>query len=652
MKSNILLSLKSVGLLLFLGLTSFNSSADNYFVKRGDKMMARLQYMRAVENYRLAYKMNHDAGLLAKIGTCFYNSAQFDSAFNYYKQLKKAYVNDTTILYNYSAILLTKGRYMEARKVLKDYLTQKRATARIRVLLKSCDAPTTLPDHSNVVTVENLNLNSANDEFSPYIRGEYMYFVASSRDSRGGIYRYDDKPFLEIYKSKRDISSSFQSPEMLPTSINSRLHEGPFTFDPNNGKMYFTRNTPRKAKEVKGFVKGLYNLKIYTADSGSDGTYTAPEPFPFNSEQYSVGHPTISPNGKYLVFTSDNPEGNRGEKDLFISKRDGETWGAPEPMARNINTQCTEMFPFFASDTLLIFSSDGLVGFGGLDMYKVTFSNGVTGIPVNMGRPYNSPRDDFGYYKSLENPHEGFFSSNRVGGKGGDDIYRFRNVEVNVIVMVSDSLTEKPIEAAGLRFACMDNPPGDLSSNHEGEITYRLTTADRHCITISKPGYRSRTVMLAPNGQEGDKDTTIFVKLLQGREDELANFTKRRAIKISNIYYDFDKYDIRADAVPILDSLFDVLIDNPQTILEIHSHTDSRGTFDYNIELSRERAESVIAYMVDHGIDKSRILHIYHGETRMSTPCPDGTPCSEQAHQLNRRSEFKVYDMWAGVIGD
>ncbi|NDE31804.1 MAG: hypothetical protein EB017_07715, partial [Betaproteobacteria bacterium] len=256
-----------------------------------------------------------------------------------------------------------------------------------------------------------------------------------------------------------------------------------------------------------------------------------------------------------MVFTGDNPEESRGAKDLYISKREGDSWGTPTAMGRNINTQGTEMFPFFASDTLLIFSSDGLVGFGGLDLYKVTFSNGITGIPVNMGRPYNSARDDFGYFKSLDNPHEGFFSSNRVGGKGGDDIYRFRNVEVNVIVMVSDSLTEKPIEAAGLRFACMDNPPGDLSSNHEGEITYRLTTADRHCITISKPGYRSRTIMLAPNGQEGDKDTTIFVKLLQGREEEFANFTRRKAIKISNIYYDFDKANIRPDAAKELDKL-------------------------------------------------------------------------------------------------
>lgn len=357
---------------------------------------------------------------------------------------------------------------------------------------------------------------------------------------------------------------------------------------------------------------------------------------PFNSDEYSVGHPTLTPDGKFMYFASDMPNANAvGGQDLYVVAITDSGFGEPVNLGTAINTKGDEVFPFYHPNGTLYFSSDSYEGFGGLDMYSATQSKGAWGIITNLGYPINSSKDDFGliYNEKLEH---GMFTSSRTGGAGSDDIYLFdKQTKVILLGKVIDKKTKEPILDAMVHLKEMVTIQLDsIASDKKGKFTFPLEINMDYEVTAEKYGYFLASPIKVSTRMEG-KDTIEIVI-------ELQRIAVGEVVKLENIYYDFDKFDIRADAAVELNRFVQFMNKYPGMEVELRSHTDSRGSDTYNQWLSQKRAESAVAYVIKQGIASTRIKARGYGETMPINQCVNRVPCTEEEHQMNRRTEFVV----------
>ena len=377
-----------------------------------------------------------------------------------------------------------------------------------------------------------------------------------------------------------------------------------------------------------------------------DGEWSDAVEVPFNSDDWSTGHPVLSPDGKQMYFVSDRP-GSLGESDIFVVDIMGDNqFSEPRNLGPEINTERREMFPFI-TDKKLYFSSDGHVGLGGLDIYEVAYDeeNGFMEVR-NLGKPINSNRDDFSYIINEESQH-GYFSSNRIGGKGSDDIYSFRKI-----------LPEEPNEnaIAGIVTAVVDGeilPDAlvELLDENGRKIKEMVTGEDGSFLFEDLDGNTKYTVRVTKGDYfEVIQDVTtkdnelvqadIAMRLLK---DLIAVEDGIRKLKLNMIFFDFDKSNIRPDAAQELNKLVTIMKEYPAMVIKIESHTDSRGKRAYNRWLSDNRAKSTRRYLISEGIDPKRIQSaIGYGEDRLLNECDGTVRCTEAQHQLNRRSEFII----------
>jgi len=389
----------------------------------------------------------------------------------------------------------------------------------------------------------------------------------------------------------------------------------------------------------------INRLEIFSAKR--DGSnWTDVKPFEYNKvSEYSVGHPALSPDGQILYFVSDKP-GGQGQTDIYYTERqpDG-SWGQPMNAGPTINTVGKEMFPAFDNAGNLYFSSDTHLGFGGLDVFRTRGSRSTWAKPENMRAPLNSPRDDFGMTFMLNSQGEqvGYFSSNRESNNGTDDIYSFKLLS-NAVLLVT---TLERVQTPGKRSVTQPLPDVRLSlarqgasdsifafSDANGEYSYGVMKGRTYELAGSKLGYLTQTATVqidTTSLADTTRVTLIFDK-------SAINTT----IAMENIYYDLDKWNIRPDAATELDKLVRVLQANPSIKIELASHTDSREGHGYNQLLSERRAQSAVEYLVKQGIPRNRLTWRGYGETRLVNGCADGVECTEQQHQMNRRTEFTI----------
>ena len=394
-------------------------------------------------------------------------------------------------------------------------------------------------------------------------------------------------------------------------------------------------------------------LKIFQAQY-INGKWAALEPFYLNSPDYSVGHPAISPDGKILCFASNMP-GGQGGSDLWMCVRNETGWSAPQNLGPEINTAGDEVFPSLQADGSLIFASDMLPGFGGLDIFFARHQDNKWVKPENAGLPLNSSYDDFAM-NYAPGTKIGFFSSNRPGGQGSDDIYAFRELEkpeppkpeppspvvieppkpMFITGLVKDKKSLLPVEGATLF----------VYFPREGKVRIVKTGADgTFRMEVKEPAELSLKAMKPKYISDCETFSLAEVKpgetLTAPRELLLDKLEVNKVFKIDNIYYDFDKFNIREDAKPELDKLVRIMKENPINV-ELGSHTDSRGSSVYNERLSQNRAQSAVDYIVSQDINASRITAKGYGERQLVNKCSDGVKCSDAEHQANRRTEFKV----------
>jgi outer membrane protein OmpA-like peptidoglycan-associated protein len=393
---------------------------------------------------------------------------------------------------------------------------------------------------------------------------------------------------------------------------------------------------------------GFVRLKIYRAKK-IDSVWSEIEELPFNSDTYSVAHPALSPDGKTLFFASDMP-GTYGFSDIFkVAINEDGTFSTPENLGPEVNTEARETFPFIDSEGVLYFASDGQPGLGGLDLFGVpTDRLGKNTKVLNLGSPVNSPMDDFTYIIDGET-RRGYFSSNREGGLGGDDIYGFiENERLNFDCIqeingtVRDKVTNEILAGATVRV--IDETNSEVIStltDTEGKYQLTINCDEGNFIRGSRQGYVPSEVFLSPS--DGNPQV---VDLYLDPESLSAGFGSDLAklLQLSTIYFDFDKYAIRPDAELELQKVIAALEKYPSLKIKANSHTDSRGPDAYNLYLSQKRAEATMNYMISKGISADRLQAEGYGETQLVNACDDGVRCSDADHEKNRRSEFIIFE--------
>ncbi|WP_338039017.1 OmpA family protein [Maribacter litopenaei] len=491
--------------------------------------------------------------------------------------------------------------------------------------------------------------NSAYSEFAPSFYEEGLIF-SSDRDT-GNFARnrhtWNGQDFLDLYKVNADSTSNSKVVK-LDDYVNTRLHESTSITTKDGQTLYFTRNNIVEGKYKKD-EEGMIRLKIFRAQMMEDGVWGEVEELPFNSDSYSVAHPALSPDEKTLYFASDMP-GTLGASDIFMVEINKDrTFGPPVNLGENINTEARETFPFVTEEENLYFSSDGHPGLGGLDVFGTKIKRkDFNGNVMNVGEPVNSVKDDFTFIFNEEN-RKGYFASNRDSGMGYDDIYAFVENEPlvfdciqQVTGTVRDKISNQVLVGATVKVINEDNVE-ILSTITDSKGTYSLVLDcnQGNFVRALMEGYTPHEEYIGVS--DGKPKIIDFYlerdRITAGYGDDLA-----KLLQLSTIYFDFDKYNIRKDSEVEIEKVIAAMEKYPSLKIKVNSHTDSRGPAAYNLWLSQKRAESTVNYMVNKGISRDRLLSEGFGESKLLNECADGVPCSSAKHDVNRRSEFIIFE--------
>ncbi len=398
-------------------------------------------------------------------------------------------------------------------------------------------------------------------------------------------------------------------------------------------------------------------LKLYKATL-KDGKWSDEVELPFNSNEHSVAHPALSPDDKYLYFASDMP-GTLGSSDIFKVEINGDSYGTPENLGAGINTESRDTFPFISDDNELYFASDGHLGLGGLDIFASKMEeDGSYETVHNIGAPVNGKSDDFAFLIDKESK-VGFFTSNRDGGQGYDDIYKFKEkIPLTEITDCKQTLSGVAIDGQtelvvpNAQVTLLDENMKEIEqkfADEEGKYSFDVECDKQYTVRVTgKDGYSTNEKTTRTGKTRGDTfvEVPIVKEKVEVKVDE--NILKK-AFGIDIIYFDLDKSNIRPDAAAQLALLVEVMNDYPAMKIDVRSHTDCRQTMDYNQKLSDRRAKSTIAWLVKKGINKNRLTGRGYGESQLVNDCgcepTNESPCSEEEHQKNRRSEFIILEM-------
>ena len=623
-------------LLLFCITTAF---AQQKLLK-ANRLFAEFAYTEAAKQYEeyLIGEKNPKPGVLTNAADAYYYIGKMAGALRWYDKLYDLQGNamDDTHFRRYILALKGEERYEKADQLLWQRLQNKGDENLIKRFVTQKQHLDSLTKNQLVYKIENLDINTNKADFGTAFYGDKIVY-ASAKDSikgHGKTYSWNEQPFLTLYVSDRDTANGalLNEQKFLPKT-QTDYHNAASAFSPDLKTVYYSANSVSKKDKLQNDAKGTNNIELRKGQV-QDGELVNPEIISFNSKDYSVGQPAVSADGKWLFFASDMP-GGYGETDIYVTEifSDGKL-GDPKNLGPTINTSGREMFPFI-NDAVLYFSSDGHYGLGGLDVFtsKKTGDNQFA-EPQNIGKPINSNLDDFAYVVSKDGVF-GYLSSNRAGGTGDDDIYyvtRANNAQCGQLVTgrVINKKTGLPIEGVAVKAQVNGSGYTDTSKT-DGTYSITIPCGTEVVVEATKPDYTTGT----PN----EKNEIELSKY----DDLVVKDGDVEKISINPIYFDFDKYYIRPQAAAELDKVVYVMQNFPNIVIKIESHTDSRGNDEYNMQLSDDRAKSTYSYIIAKGIAPERIESVKgYGEIRLINKCANGVACSEEDHQLNRRSDFIV----------
>ncbi len=638
-----------------------NEIPQSKLIKKANEYFDKMWYAEAAELYEKALfnsKEYHTLDILQRAGDAHYFNTNMERAYYWYNILYEKYEDTVSadVIFKYAHTLKSAGKYGRSKRLMRLYnrkLKKGEIINNDKNVVRQSNNEAILDNILNQddqFEIKNLAINSQYSEFSPMFYNENEVVFTSAKDTSVFItnkYKWNNQPYLDLYAAKLNKESyDLRNAIKFSKKINTKYHEASVTFSPDNKTMYFTRNN--YGKKLKRDKKGINNLKIYMSKK-LDGEWAEAVEVSFNSDDYSTGHPALSPDGKKLYFVSDMP-GSIGMTDIFVVDvlEDG-LFSEPKNLGPQINTERKEMFPF-VNNKKLYFSSNGHVGLGGLDVFETMIDeeNGFTEVK-NVGAPVNSRKDDFSYIID-EQTQKGFFASNRTGGKGDDDIYSFKRlmpeeVEENAIAgVITELITGNVMPKALVTLLDENNIKlKEMVVETDGSFIFEdLDGNTKYTITTKKDSYFDEEIIVSTKQNEV---VNIDVSLRKLKEKIVVENGIKK-LKTDIIYFNFDKSFIRQDAALELDKLVEVMAEYKDMVIKIESHTDSWGPSGYNKSLSDKRAKSSRDYLIQKGIEPNRIESaIGYGEERLLNECEDGVPCSRQKHKLNRRSEFIIVEM-------
>jgi len=614
------------------------------------------EYIEAITMLNEAYNLVNDrtekAKILFYIAECYRKTNNPRKSVNQYKKaLSRDYPDPIAILY-YADALKMNEEYEEAIEEYKRYKERVPDDPRGENGINSCRMSLAWIDNPTGYVVENMKyFNSKFNDYSPYFaRNDYsvVYFTSSRENSTGNEqHGATGENFSDIYVSTKDRKGSWSTPVPLGENINSEFEDGTPVLTDNYNTMLFTRCEKKKKKSM--------GCSIFESKRSGE-TWGKSKAYDIIGDSLVAAHPAISPDGLKLYFTSDI-EGSIGGKDIWYVTRTSinEEWGDPVNMGDPINTLGDEAFPYMHPDGTFYFSSNGHIGMGGLDMFKATKSTEGWKIE-NLRYPINSSADDFGIVFEAD-VERGFFTSSR-NSRWGDEIYSFYlpPLKFNIIGTVKDEKTNQPLENSKIKSIGSDGIQIETTTGEDGSFKFMLKPKTDYVFIASKEGYLNGKDRETTKGLETSKD---FYPVIY-----LTSIAKPIELSQSDVFYEFNRDDLRPEAMVALDKLVEILNDNPNITIELMSHSDYLGNEQYNLDLSQRRAQSVVDYLISKGIAADRLTAKGYGETmpkvvdeyinRSNPFLKLGQKLTEEyiktlnedyqqiANQINRRTEFRV----------
>ncbi|MCK5692785.1 MAG: OmpA family protein [Bacteroidales bacterium] len=613
------------------------------------------EYFEAIDLYKNAVSKVNDntqkTAILFKIGECYRILGDARSAELWYKKAVREDFQDPIIFLRYGQMMLINEKYTEAEEQFNKYMELVPDDPRGRVGIESCEAAVNWKDNPSGYLVESMRyFNSRQRDFSPgYINDTYteLYFTSTREDASGNdTHGATGQNFADLFTSTLDRKGKWSVPVPVE-SLNSEFEDGTPNMSSDFTTIYFTRCIKGKNQQL--------GCQILSATAGGRDWSEPKVELEELGDSVTSAHPAISPDGNTLYFVSDMP-GGLGENDIWLVTRgQGGSWGKPANLGEQINTPGNELYPFVHNDGSLYFSSDSRVGLGGLDIYRATKDETGSWSLENMKPPINSPEDDFGIVFEVD-VERGFFSSSRKG-RGNDDIFSFvlPPLEFSVTGVVRDERNDQILPGSTVKSVGSDGITVETNTGNEGTFKFMLKPGTDYVFIASQPGYLNGKERESTRGMDQSKEFEVTIYL--------ASITQ--VIELPNIFYDFAKWDLRPESMVSLDNLVETLDDNPNVTIELMSHTDSRGTPADNLELSQKRAQSVVDYLISKGIQPDRLKARGYGESQpkvvdekvlsqydfleLDEVLTEGfinqlesAELQEKAHQVNRRTEFRV----------
>jgi outer membrane protein OmpA-like peptidoglycan-associated protein/Tol biopolymer transport system component len=639
----------------------FYSLLISFFMQQGfaqkarvantDKKYDRFAYVDAIAVYeRVAEKGYKDEKMFQKLANAYYFNGELGKAAKWYEAVFALnQEQEPEYFFKYSQCLKSLGDYSAADAMMERFNAKSGNDQRAKLFIGQRNYLEEIKNNSGRFNINNAEINSSFSDYGTSFFDNKLIFC-SARDTGGvgkKIFKWTGQPFTNLYSSEVTSSGNLSAAELFGgDKINSKFNEATPVFTKDGKTMYFTRNNFLNGKKGKDNNE-VTLLKLYKATL-EEGKWGGVTELPFDSNTYSVAHPALSPDDTTLYFVSDMP-GTLGQSDLFkvTINKDG-SFGTPENLGAGINTEGRESFPFISDDNELYFASDGRPGLGGLDIFAAKINqDGSFSEVQNVGAPVNGNQNDFAFLIDSKS-RNGFFSSNRDGGVGSEDIYQFTETrklicEQFLTGIITDLATGKALPLA--KVSLLDDKfqvVKEVLANYDGEFRFDVECSNKYYVRVEKQDYETKEDVVFITKTSGSTDLSIAIEKSICKVAIGDNLGKCFGIK--TVYFVLDKFNITKEAEVDLAKIVVVLNQNPKMKIDVRSYTDSRQTATYNLSLSDKRAKATVAWLVKRGVDVSRLSGKGYGETQLVNQCSDGVLCSEEEHKANRRSEFIIVE--------
>ncbi|RKR09505.1 WD40 repeat protein [Flavobacterium sp. 90] len=651
----------------------FVANAQTASIANADKKYDNYAYADAIKAYeKLVEKGVRDEKVFQRLGNSYYLIGELQEALKYYQELYILNENqEPEYLYKYAQCLKSEGNYTQSDEILEKLIQKAPLDKRGILFANNKNYLEDIKANSGRFDIADAGINSKDSDYGSTILDNKLVFT-SARDTGSIVkknFKWTNKAISTLYSAELSPDGSIGKPMIFhKENLRVNFNQSTPVFTKDGRTMYFTRNNSVDGKRRENEKKITF-LKLYKATLIDDQWKDVQE-LPFNSDEYSVAHPALSVDEKTLYFASDMP-GTLGASDIFkVSIEADGTFGKPENLGSDINTEGRETFPFISAENELYFASDGRPGLGGLDIYvsKITKEGSFDEVQ-NIGEPINSKQDDFAFIINSKN-RNGFFSSNRTGSQGLDDVYRFTEnrrliCEQSISGTITDQETNETLSNVALiLFDEAGKSAVEAKSAANGNYVFsNVKCGKKYFIKTSKEDYLFKEVSVTLKKETGSVSLPIalekkpkpivaipvIIKASNSIKPVKVNISigtdLGKLLKIPMNFFDLGKATIKKTSEPQLQKIVDMLKQYPTIKLDIRSHTDSRSSTESNQILSDKRAESTKNWLIQKGIDASRLTAKGYGETQLVNKCADGVKCTEQEHQQNRRSEFIIVSL-------